>query len=108
MPTWLNEFEFVFALFVFIGDGSAYRDKVIKHGAIAPLLALLAVPDFSVFPVSLFKKKKKKMHATCMNTNFLYVCVYLNNVKWFENHRLNVMAQLDYQLMMIIYRIYYI
>jgi len=36
---------------VFIGDGSAYRDKVIKHGAIAPLLALLAVPDFSVFPV---------------------------------------------------------
>lgn len=48
------------------------------------------------------------MHATSMNTNFLYVCVYLNNVKWFENHRLNVMAQLDYQLMMIIYRIYYI
>lgn len=37
----------------FVGDGSAYRDKVIKHGAIAPLLALLAVPDFSVFPVRL-------------------------------------------------------
>jgi len=51
LPTWLYEVEFVFALFVFIGDGSAYRDKVIKHGAIAPLLALLAVPDFSVFPV---------------------------------------------------------
>ncbi len=34
----------------FVGDGSAYRDKVIKHGAVAPLLALLAVPDFSVFP----------------------------------------------------------
>lgn len=43
----------VFLPFLFIGDGSAYRDKVIKHGAIAPLLALLAVPDFSVFPVSL-------------------------------------------------------
>lgn len=35
-----------------IGDGSNYRDLVIKHGALQPLLALLAAPDLSVFPVS--------------------------------------------------------
>lgn len=38
--------------FYFLGDGSALRDKVIKHGAVAPLLSLLAVPDLSVFNVS--------------------------------------------------------
>lgn len=37
---------------VFLGDGSALRDKVIKHGAVAPLLSLLAVPDLSAFSVS--------------------------------------------------------
>lgn len=36
----------------FLGDGSALRDKVIKHGAVAPLLSLLAVPDLSAFSVS--------------------------------------------------------
>lgn len=36
----------------FLGDGSALRDKVIKHGAVAPLLGLLAVPDLSAFSVS--------------------------------------------------------
>lgn len=35
-----------------IGDGSNYRDLVIKHGALEPLLALLAAPDLSIFPVS--------------------------------------------------------
>lgn len=38
--------------FVVLGDGSAYRDKVIKHGALAPLLSLLAVPDLSALAVS--------------------------------------------------------
>lgn len=45
-------FFFRYVLLCFKGDGSAYRDKVIKHGAIAPLLSLLAVPDLSVFGVS--------------------------------------------------------
>ena len=35
------------------GDGSAFRDLVIKHGAIDPLLALLAVPDLSSLAVSI-------------------------------------------------------
>lgn len=35
-----------------VGDGSNYRDLVIKHGGLQPLLALLAAPDLSVFPVS--------------------------------------------------------
>lgn len=39
-------------LLVFVGDGSSYRDLVIKHGAVAPLLSLLAVPELSVFSVS--------------------------------------------------------
>lgn len=34
------------------GDGSVFRDLVIKHGAIDPLLALLAVPDLSSLAVS--------------------------------------------------------
>lgn len=38
---------------VFIGDGSIYRDLVIKFGAIEPLLTLLAVPDLSSLAVSL-------------------------------------------------------
>jgi len=40
-------------LFLFLGDGSALRDQVIKHGAVASLLSLLAVPDLSVFTVSI-------------------------------------------------------
>ena len=39
-------------MFWLSGDGSALRDKVIKHGAVAPLLSLLAVPDLNEFPVS--------------------------------------------------------
>lgn len=40
------------AVLVFSGDGSAYRDLVIKYGAIEPLLGLLAVPDLSSLAVS--------------------------------------------------------
>lgn len=43
-------FKYIFPSF--LGDGSALRDKVIKHGAVAPLLSLLAVPDLSAFSVS--------------------------------------------------------
>lgn len=43
-------FKYIFPSF--LGDGSALRDKVIKHGAVAPLLGLLAVPDLSAFSVS--------------------------------------------------------
>lgn len=39
--------------FSFLGDGSTYRDLVIKFGAIEPLLTLLAVPDLSSLAVSL-------------------------------------------------------
>lgn len=35
-----------------LGDGSNYRDLVIKHGGLQPLLALLATPDLSIYPVS--------------------------------------------------------
>lgn len=38
--------------FIFLGDGSTYRDLVIKFGAIEPLLSLLAVPDLSSLAVS--------------------------------------------------------
>lgn len=41
-----------FYFFFILGDGSSYRDMVIKHGAVAPLLSLLAVPELSVFSVS--------------------------------------------------------
>lgn len=41
------------SLFLFFpGDGSTYRDLVIKFGAIEPLLSLLAVPDLSSLAVS--------------------------------------------------------
>lgn len=45
-------FTWLFILFFFPGDGSAYRDLVIKYGAIEPLLSLLAVPDLSSLAVS--------------------------------------------------------
>lgn len=41
-----------FSSFSNLGDGSNYRDLVIKHGGLQPLLALLAAPQLSVFPVS--------------------------------------------------------
>lgn len=41
-----------FLSYFFPGDGSAYRDLVIKYGAIEPLLSLLAVPDLSSLAVS--------------------------------------------------------
>lgn len=44
-------FTWLFFL-LFPGDGSAYRDLVIKYGAIEPLLSLLAVPDLSSLAVS--------------------------------------------------------
>lgn len=46
----------VFFLLALPGDGSNYRDLVIKHGGLQPLLALLAAPDLSVFSVSLFSR----------------------------------------------------
>lgn len=47
------------------GDGSALRDKVIKHGAVAPLLSLLAVPDLSVFNVSNVPFNIKSPRSQC-------------------------------------------
>ena len=35
-----------------VGDGSHLRDRVIKHGAVAPLLSLLAVPELGDINVS--------------------------------------------------------
>lgn len=44
------------------GDGSALRDKVIKHGAVAPLLSLLMGPDLNVFTVSRFELSVLSYH----------------------------------------------
>ena len=38
--------------FLSSGDGSNYRDQVIKHGAIDPLMSLLSTPDLSGLSVS--------------------------------------------------------
>lgn len=68
---------FCFIHFIYVsllGDGSALRDRVIKHKAVPPLLSLLAVPDLSVFSVSnefiiflfiLFEKKKSSFFLYC-------------------------------------------
>ena len=46
--------QIIYAFFcTYLGDGSNYRDLVIKHGGLQPLLTLLAAPDLSVFPVSI-------------------------------------------------------
>lgn len=49
-----------------VGDGSALRDLVIKHGAVPPLLSLLALPDLSVFNVSM--------------RSFTHFCAWLSNL----------------------------
>lgn len=48
-----------------VGDGSALRDLVIKHGAVPPLLSLLAVPDLSVFNVSFTEVLKLCSSTKC-------------------------------------------
>lgn len=53
ITSWFEENVIQFLLlFCYSGDGSALRDRVIKHGAVAPLLSLLAVPDLSALNVS--------------------------------------------------------
>lgn len=52
MTIWLDA-KLKYFIFCYLGDGSALRDMVIKHGAVGPLLSLLAVPDLSVFSVSI-------------------------------------------------------
>ncbi|KAK5914606.1 hypothetical protein CgunFtcFv8_009034 [Champsocephalus gunnari] len=47
----------VWALGNIAGDGSALRDHVIKHGAVLPLLSLLAVPDLSVLTVGYLRNQ---------------------------------------------------
>lgn len=52
MHTYLYSGLHLAVFLLFSGDGSAYRDLVIKFGAIEPLLSLLAVPDLSSLAVS--------------------------------------------------------
>lgn len=68
-------------LFLFLGDGPRYRDLVIKHGSIQPILALLvAVPDLAVFPVSLRQSVsgvlRHFLFSTVQWTSFSLVCFF--------------------------------
>lgn len=53
------------------GDGSPLRDQVIKHGAVAPLLSLLAVPELSVYSVSVDLIIFQNFSMSCISWKWL-------------------------------------
>uniref|UniRef100_A0A3Q3VX72 Importin subunit alpha n=1 Tax=Mola mola TaxID=94237 RepID=A0A3Q3VX72_MOLML len=60
----------IWALGNIAGDGPRYRDLVIKHGSIQPILALLAaVPDLAVFPSDFLHNVTWTLANLCRDKN---------------------------------------
>lgn len=83
----------------FLGDGSALRDKVIKHGAVAPLLSLLAVPDLSAFSVSV---DSVSLHVYIWGKFQKFDMIRLNRLfsslanRWFPNSNITDLVLLSH------------